>query len=822
MAPPVPTASSTKETTNYARLCRLLVDVGTQAVRDTFNAIHPPANLNVLLAGNKATLQPLRARKIINPTQWGKLFPAIPSSVSSASFDITLLMVLLRNLCGLAAPATGWDALPATTDVSLEADIARIKYFRNAVYAHAEHASVDDATFNTYWIEIRDSLVRLGGVAYRAAIDNLETECMDPDVEEHYKELLQQWKNDEDNIKDELKEIGIDIKILTKKIDNLVTSTVTSKEETGDGKMRNLEMDTALVCKEKHHENELLKSFCKQCKVCICDKCGQTRHNHHTKVDIDQAAKDRKVNIQEITEEMKKGISNIQMYRERSKELSRKSREKIAAARNKAMTSIEELIRVLKEHETTTLTSLDVIDETEKRGHATQLEHFQSSINQLQTSVEYCEAILQRNKSVEILQVHQALIERCKGLLNAEKRNINKPFHTALHTRYEINEELVESVRHAVPGRVIFSITDPLQSGAEGKGLQEADVGSKAHFRIITKDSNGKQYHDKDNRIIVKAETPSGEELKHNISSDGDGEYNVTYKPDCHGQHNVVIEINGQPLTDSPWRVQVSPHRYKSSFLFGSRGEAKGQFDWPSDIAINDTTGNIAVADFSNNRVQLFSSQGEYLKAITTKELTGPTIVAFTRSSDLIVVASRRIFCFNESGKFVKNITSKHLKKPYGSLTIARDGRMLVCDGNGTVKVLTSDGSQLLHTISDPDRARPNYAVCHQDKFVVSYYWADNVKIFSKDGLFMYSIGTPGSGDGQLCRPAGLTIDRFSNLVVCDSYNSRLQIFAIDGKFLSTIGGGHTSLKAPCSVAVSPTGQLFVTDVIKHCVHVFQ
>ena len=156
-----------------------------------------------------------------------------------------------------------------------------------------------------------------------------------------------------------------------------------------EGNSLNLDLflGTPLMCKEKHHENELLKSFCEQCKVCICDKCGQTRHNRHTKVDIDQAAKDHKVSIQDITEEMKKGISNIEMYVERSKELSRKSREKIAAARNKAMTSIEELIRVLKAHETTTLTTLDVIDETEKRGHATQLEHLQSSINQLQTSV---------------------------------------------------------------------------------------------------------------------------------------------------------------------------------------------------------------------------------------------------------------------------------------------------------------------------------------------------------------------------------------------------------------------------------------------------
>ena len=36
MACAAPTASSSKETTNFARLCRLLVDVGTQALRDTF------------------------------------------------------------------------------------------------------------------------------------------------------------------------------------------------------------------------------------------------------------------------------------------------------------------------------------------------------------------------------------------------------------------------------------------------------------------------------------------------------------------------------------------------------------------------------------------------------------------------------------------------------------------------------------------------------------------------------------------------------------------------------------------------------------------
>ena len=58
---------------------------------------------------------------------------------------------------------------------------------------------------------------------------------MDPDMEQHYKELLHQWKNDEDNIKDELKEIGNGVKDLTKKLDDLVATTGTPAGQSSDG-----------------------------------------------------------------------------------------------------------------------------------------------------------------------------------------------------------------------------------------------------------------------------------------------------------------------------------------------------------------------------------------------------------------------------------------------------------------------------------------------------------------------------------------------------------------------------------------------------------
>ena len=231
MASAAPSFHSTKETTNYARLCRLLVDVGAHVLRETFDKKRPTGNLDTVLSTppTHSILQRLRRNRVLNPTQWGKLYPAIRCSVSSTNFDITLLMVLLRNICGLAPPSTGWDSLPAVTDLTLEADIVRIKCYRNTVYGHAIEASVDDATFSQYWKNIQDTLVRLGGTCYQDAIDDLKTECMDPEIEEHFCDLLKAWEKDEISIKEKLDKIGEEF---AQKLDDLRESMGNSKRKT--------------------------------------------------------------------------------------------------------------------------------------------------------------------------------------------------------------------------------------------------------------------------------------------------------------------------------------------------------------------------------------------------------------------------------------------------------------------------------------------------------------------------------------------------------------------------------------------------------------
>lgn len=156
--------------------------------------------------------------------------------------------------------------------------------------------------------------------------------------------------------------------------------------------------------------NEPLDCYCQNCKVCIGNKCGEMRHAYHTKMDIEQAAEVQKLKIVEVVEQLKIEIEGHEMQMVKTTEMLKESKEKVDEARNNIRTAMEELMQVLKEHEIAMLTELDVIEEEEERGHAAQLEHSHMFVEQLKNSVEECEAILQRNVSVEILQAQQVAI----------------------------------------------------------------------------------------------------------------------------------------------------------------------------------------------------------------------------------------------------------------------------------------------------------------------------------------------------------------------------------------------------------------------------
>ena len=210
-AAPSPLASS-GEKTNGAKLSRLLIDGGTTVLKIAFDHYHAPANLAVNLNFQFKTLHVLLRRRIMNKSQWDKLFPPSGVTPDSSTFDITLLFLLLTNICGLAPPSSGWNSKPHPSDSSFEANLARIKFFRNELYGHVSNTSVDTPTFNALWQEISAVLVSLG--LSKAEIDRLKDERCG---EEDYVDALLEWADSEEDTKSQLRDIS-HVKAETKEI----------------------------------------------------------------------------------------------------------------------------------------------------------------------------------------------------------------------------------------------------------------------------------------------------------------------------------------------------------------------------------------------------------------------------------------------------------------------------------------------------------------------------------------------------------------------------------------------------------------------------
>ena len=199
-----------QEKANFARLSRLLVDKGTEALRNTFDGIHPAASLPAVLNANKTSLLMLKPR-VITDSQWDVLYPPSGNPPDSKNFDVTLLTVLFRNICGL--PKAGWGAMPVDTDRSMQANIVRIKFYRNEVYAHVTSTRVDNATFEDLWKKISQALLELN--VPQKDVKDLKICPLGPE-EEISVRLLKEWKSKEEDCLKVLEEIEGSIAHLTK------------------------------------------------------------------------------------------------------------------------------------------------------------------------------------------------------------------------------------------------------------------------------------------------------------------------------------------------------------------------------------------------------------------------------------------------------------------------------------------------------------------------------------------------------------------------------------------------------------------------------
>jgi DNA-binding beta-propeller fold protein YncE len=119
------------------------------------------------------------------------------------------------------------------------------------------------------------------------------------------------------------------------------------------------------------------------------------------------------------------------------------------------------------------------------------------------------------------------------------------------------------------------------------------------------------------------------------------------------------------------------------------------------------------------------------------------------------------------------------------------------------------------HGEGDGEFIWPTAIVLDKDENVyVADEWLNRISIFDKDGKFLSKWGKPGSGNGELNRPAGLAISD-GTMFVTDSCNHRVQKFALDGTYqgqFGSFGSAPGQLNMPWGIGLDTDGNVYVAD----------
>jgi tripartite motif-containing protein 71 len=259
------------------------------------------------------------------------------------------------------------------------------------------------------------------------------------------------------------------------------------------------------------------------------------------------------------------------------------------------------------------------------------------------------------------------------------------------------------------------------------------------------------------------------------------------------------------------------------------RGAGPGQLNFPYGVAL-DRQGRVFVADDLNQRIVRFSTPatGYRYKARWGSYGTGPGQLAYPRgiataADGTLYVANTgndRIDAFDASGQLLRSFGSSgrasgQFDDPLGVAADASGFRAVTDAVNGRVQVLRPDGS--VATVWGSPNPGPTLL---PDPVAVAFDAGGNgyvldgrrahILVFDRaTATTSRTIGSPGSGFGQMLEPSALAIDGSGRISVADAGNDRIVRFAQDGTPL----GSFPTENAPRGIATTGDGsRTYVAD----------
>lgn len=226
-----------------------------------------------------------------------------------------------------------------------------------------------------------------------------------------------------------------------------------------------------------------------------------------------------------------------------------------------------------------------------------------------------------------------------------------------------------------------------------------------------------------------------------------------------------------------------------------------GQFNEPWGVAV-DQAGQIYVSDTWNGRVQVFDSEGRFLRKwgvfnTTNGELGdanalfGPRGIAVDNEGNVLVAdtGNKRIIKFAPDGQPLQQIggggvVGGRFEEPVGVAVSPQDGSVYVADTwNQRIQKLTPTLEFLAEWAAPGWESqeifnKPYLAVASNGDLYTTDPQLYRVVVYGADGQIKASFGTFGTGANNFDLPTGIAVDTETNVVlVADANNNRIQAF---------------------------------------------
>ena len=585
------------------------------------------------------------------------------------------------------------------------------------------------------------------------------------------------------------------------------------------------------------HASEELKLYCETCRKLVCLQCGLKggKHHDHNYSLVQKAFEEYREEIIVSLEPMEKQVTAVEKALAQLEKHCVEISGQEGAIEDRIHVTFRQLHAILTARETELVDQLHQTTQGKLKSLAAQRDQIETTLAQLSSCLHFMRESIKAGNESDVLMMKVNTAHKVRELTAPFTRGFLKPSTGADVVFLALADMAALCSSY---GQVYATGSpDPSKCHASGKGLEEATVGvqSTATLQAISYCDSPCEEPIESLECELMSDI-TGTRTSCSIERRGENQYEISYKPTIKGKHQLYIKVKGQHIRGSPFNVTVrSPLENLGTPILtlggvmgpsgveinkrgevvvteksgacvsvfsqcgdkilslGSCGSGQGEFNHPRGVA---TDGDkILVADSSNDRIQKFTAEGQFLAAVGTKgseylQFSLPTDVAFNTSNNKVYVVdykNHRLQVLNADLTFSSTFggpgsAEGQFSYPWG-VACDSTGKVYVADSdNHRIQVFTAQGKFLRmfgrHGQDKGGLSNPSCVAVDAGGVVyVSELGNHRISVFTSEGQFVTSFGSRGEGPGEFNCPLGLAVDNSGIVYVCDLCNNRIQVF---------------------------------------------